>query len=109
MNKLAVLCLLAITLSGCISYRIEGDSNPQQISGVRSGETSAHWLEDQLGTPMSIRKTNTGSEIWHYRFTEKEKTHVSLFLIFSLSNESTSSTDYYFELVDGVVDSFWQE
>ncbi len=109
MKKLALLCLLTITLSGCISYRSDGSNGLQQISGIRSGETTVDWLEDQLGTPMSVRITNKGSEIWHYRFSEKEKTHVSLFLIFSVSNENTSSTDYYFEIVDGVVDSFWQE
>jgi len=109
MKKLVLLCLWTITLSGCISYRSDGSNGRQQISGIRSGETTVDWLEDQLGTPMSVRKTRMGSEIWHYRFSEKEKTHVSLFLIFSVSNENTSSTDYYFEIVDGVVDSFWQE
>jgi len=109
MKKLVLLCLLTITLSGCISYHSDGSNRQQQISGIRSGETTAGWLRDQLGTPMSVRKTNNDSEIWHYRFSEIEKTHVSLFLIFSVSNESTSSTDYYFEIVDGVVDSFWQD
>jgi hypothetical protein len=108
MKHLILIASLALTLPGCISYESDGNEVHQYVTGIRSGETTAGWLEDHLGTPMSVRRTNMDSEIWRYQFNQREKTHVSLFLIFNVSSESNQSEDYYFEIVDGIVDSFWQ-
>ncbi len=109
MKHLVLITLSIATLSGCISYESDGNYVRQYVTGIRAGETTADWLEDHLGTPMSVRRTNMDSEIWRYQFNQREKTHVSLFLIFNVSSESNQSTDYYFEIVDGIVDSFWQD
>ncbi len=109
MKNIILIGLLGAVLTGCISYRTDGDHNRQEVNSVRAGVTTADWLQDNLGAPKSVRKTGKGSEIWHYQFSEKEKTHVSLFLIFSVSNENEQSSDYYFEIADGVVESFWQD
>ena len=108
MKHLILIASLALTLTGCISYESDGNDTQQYVTGVRTGETTTDWLEDHLGTPMSVRRTNMDSEIWHYQTNQREKTHVSLFLIFNVSNESNQSEDYYFEIVDGIVDDFWQ-
>ncbi|MFP6806963.1 MAG: hypothetical protein VB957_07250 [Pseudomonadales bacterium] len=109
MKPFILISLLVLTLSGCISYSSDGDSRHNYINGIETGITTTDWLEHRLGMPKSVRTTSKGSEIWHYQFTEEEKTHVSLFIIFSVNNESHSSTDYFFEIVDGFVDSYWQD
>ena len=109
MKNLILLCLTASVLSGCISYKSDGQVERQQVNAVRTGETTADWLRDHLGSPLSVRKTNNGTSVWHYEFSEREKTHVSVFLIFSVTSENNRSTDYYFELVDDVVVDYWQD
>jgi len=109
MKNLMVLCLTSLALSGCISYESDGNSERQQMHAVRSGETTADWLTNNLGSPHSIRETKRDTDIWHYKFNQEEKTHVSIFLIFNVSSESNSSTDYYFEIDEGLVIDYWQD
>mgnify|MGYP003339469599 FL=1 len=72
---LIIICLVG--LSGCISYHQEGDDRLSQAAHVTTGETSKEWLLDNLGKPRHQKITSRGTEIWHYRFNEKEKTKVS--------------------------------
>ena len=109
MKHLFLICLVALTLSGCISYKSDGNTERQQVNAVRTGETTGDWLRDHLGAPVSVRKTNRDTDIWHYKFNQHEKTKVSIFLIFNVSSESSRSTDYYFEIEDGVVVDYWQD
>ena len=104
----AVILALGIMLSGCISYESDGSNRYERISDVRKGATSAAWLREYLGRPESRHTTESGSEIWHYEFDEREKTRVSLFLVFSVRTENRSNRDYYFEVRDGVVEDYWQ-
>jgi hypothetical protein len=109
MRTFFLLCLVSFTISGCISYESDGNTERQQVNSVHTGETTAEWLTNNLGSPHSVRKTNRDTDIWHYEFNQEEKTHVSIFLIFNVSSENKSSSDYYFELHDGVVVDYWQD
>lgn len=107
--RAALIAILSIVLTGCISYESDGSNRGERISEVRKGSTSSSWLSEYLGRPESRHTTDSGSEIWHYEFDEREKTRVSLFLVFRVKTENRSSRDYYFEVRDGVVEDYWQD
>jgi len=101
-----IFCLLG--LSGCISYHHEGDERLSQTPKIVDG-TDSQWLLDHLGEPLHRKLTEKGTEIWHYRFSEKEKTKVSLFLLFRVSSESDSEKNLFLELEEDRVVDHWYD
>lgn len=105
----ALLAIVALALSGCISYESDGHSSYNSISQIRKGHTTTAWLRENLGQPDSRHETESGTEIWHYEFDEREKTRVSLLLVFSVKTENRSSREFFFEINDNIVQDYWRE
>ena len=110
MNRKIFLVLLSLMfVTSCISYSNEGGMPYTKTNAIEKGVTTRSWLYDHLGEPVSIHATRRGSDIWHYRFTAKERTKVSFLLLFNVSSKRESTRDLYLELMDGVVEDYWQE
>ena len=109
MIKLAVALLSSLLLTSCISYHHDGSNSYDASLRMERGVTSAEWVEEQLGRPLSTHMKEDGSEILHYHFTDEEETRFHFFIILDIHSKDIKTTDLYVEIEDGIVQDYWKE
>src|SRR5215212_8568137 len=92
MNRFALLCT-CLMLSGCLvmsqkEQKMEGNFVADNtFAQIESGKTTAAWIKSTLGEPTEKTKVDgTTSEIWKYKYTERQESNGAIFLIFGGSN-----------------------
>ena len=109
MLKVIISSLAILLLTSCISYHHDGTDAHNQSASLERGVTTAEWVYDHLGHPLSRHQKDDGSEILHYKFDEEEETRVHLLFIINIHTREQDSTDLFIEIRDGVVEDYWQD
>ena len=109
MFKVISIVLSTLLLASCISYHHDGSDAYDQSASLERGVTTADWVYDHLGHPLSRHKKIDGSEILHYKFDEEEETRVHLLFIINVHSTDRNSTDLFIEIRDGIVTDYWQD
>ena len=104
----AIVCALTFLVAACVSYQADNHHPYSEYQHVEPGVTTSAWLENNFGQPDHIEQTSAGTQVWQYEEQRREKTDVSLFILFDFSSVSTVSNSYFFELQDDVVLKSWR-
>jgi outer membrane protein assembly factor BamE (lipoprotein component of BamABCDE complex) len=114
---LGLLCILTLTLVGCISKETKVSYGPKgapvkskTLKQIKKGQTPKQWVIDTLGEPSEQTTSPEGAELLRYEYTKRTETDFAMFpppIAFDTDKER--QTTYVFEIKDGVIAKYWKE
>lgn len=115
MWKLVAASLLSISLMGCL-FVVDSKQNAGRTQWhdderalIVSGQTTAGWLRESLGTPDRRTERNDGTEVWRYVNSRSKDTEVGLFLLFNIDVSRDEEETLVIVVREGIVVDHWVE
>jgi hypothetical protein len=115
MWKLIGTTILSMSLMGCLfvvdSKQSAGRTqwHDDERAQITSGQTSASWVRETLGSPDRSSVRDDGSEVWRYRNSRSKETEVGMFLLFNIDVSTDEEETLVIVIRDELVVDHWVE